>query len=391
MRDFLLFVEKRDRFAVGLFKQFSIEETSTRVLIITPNLEYKRWVLEYIKNRLKDYGKEIRVSTREERAQEDSGLLPRFSFENFVVGPSNEIAYKVCLEVAKNPGSFSPLFLYGGVGLGKSHLLHSIGNLAKSLGYGAVYLSANDFSERLIKSLKSGQVEEFRSRYSQLDILLLDDVQFLSGKERTQVELFRVFEYMQAGDRQLVFVSDRHPKDIADLSERLISRFSSGLVIEMGLDEETKTSIIRHKLLEHGLPQDEEHIRYVCENTGYNVREIEGLIRTLRFTGFKKKPTNEEGKEQIILKLVARSFNLKPEDLRKETKERRVINARQVAMYMCKKLLGMSYAEIGRLFGRADHTAALYSIRRVEERRNSDRRYALMLETFEKNIRKHLP
>lgn len=390
MRDFLLFVEKRDRFAVGLFKQFSIEETPTRVLIITPNLEYKKWVLEYIKNRLKDYGKEIRVSTREERAQEDSGLLPRFSFENFIVGPSNEIAYRVCHEVAKNPGSFSPLFLYGGVGLGKSHLLHSIGNMAKSLGYGVVYLSANDFSERLIKSIKSGQVEEFRSKYSQLDILLLDDVQFLSGKERTQVELFRVFEYMHARDRQLVFVSDRHPKDIADLSERLISRFSSGLIIEMGLDEETKTSIIRHKLLEHGLPQNEEHVRYVSENTGYNVREIEGLIRTLKLTGFKKKPKDEEGKEQIVLRLVARSFNLKPEDLRKETKERRVINARQVAMYMCKKLLGMSYAEIGRLFGRADHTSALYSIRRVEEKKNSDRRYAFMLETLEKNIRKNL-
>jgi len=203
MRDFLLFLENRDRFAVGLFRQFNIEETPSKVIIITPTLEHKRWVLEYIRSRLSDYGKEIFVKSKEEEKKEDvkDGLQPKFSFENFVVGKSNELAYKVCFEVSSNPGSYSPLFIYGGVGLGKTHLLHAIGNRSKALGYKVVYRQASDFSEEMIKNLRQDKMEDFRKLYSSVDLLLLDDVQFLSGKERTQVELFRIFESLQAKER----------------------------------------------------------------------------------------------------------------------------------------------------------------------------------------------
>ena len=270
MRDFLLFLENRDRFAVGLFRQFNIEETPSKVIIITPTLEHKRWVLEYIRSRLSDYGKEIFVKSKEEEKKEDvkDGLQPKFSFENFVVGKSNELAYKVCFEVSSNPGSYSPLFIYGGVGLGKTHLLHAIGNRSKALGYKVVYRQASDFSEEMIKNLRQDKMEDFRKLYSSVDLLLLDDVQFLSGKERTQVELFRIFESLQAKEKQIVFVSDRHPRDIKDVSERLLSRFASGLILEIGLDEDTKLSIVKNKLLLFGLPLDKRYIDYVMENTG---------------------------------------------------------------------------------------------------------------------------
>lgn len=391
MRDFLLFLENRDRFAVGLFRQFLIEETPNRVLIITPTLEQKRWVLEYIRARLSDYQKEILVKSKEEEKRESvkDGLLEKYSFENFVVGKSNELVYKVCYEVSKSPGIYSPLFIYGGVGLGKTHLLHAIGNRAKDLGYKVLYRQANDFSEELIKSLKQGKIEELREYYSKVDILLLDDVQFLSGKERTQVELFRIFEGLQARERQIVFVSDRHPKDIEDISQRLLSRFSSGLLLEIGLDEDTKLSIVKHKLLLFGLPVDKRYVDYVMENTGFSVREIEGFIKTIKLTGIKEEPKRER-KEEKLLFLVARHFNLRVEDLRKDTKERRISTAKQIAMYFCKTILNMSYLEIAKLFGKSDHTYALYAIKRIEEKRLGDKKFEYMLQILEKNVRRVL-
>ncbi|MEJ5338253.1 MAG: chromosomal replication initiator protein DnaA [Aquificaceae bacterium] len=395
MRDFLLFVENRDRFAVGLFRQFRIEETPSRVLIITPTLEYKKWVLEYIRARLSDYGKEILVRSQEEEKKAETtlgdGLSPRYSFDNFVVGRSNQLAHRVCLEVSASPGIYSPLFIYGGVGLGKTHLLHAVGNRAKSSHFRVVYRQATEFSDEMIKSLKEGKIEAFRKAYSGVDLLLLDDVQFLSGKERTQVELFRVFEILQMAEKQIVLVSDRHPKDIRDVSERLLSRFASGLILEIGLDDETKLSIVRHKLLLYGLPTDRKHVDYVMENTGYSVREIEGFIKTLKLTGIREKPSGQtRSREEELIRHVAKYFNLKPEDLRRETKERKVIKARQTAMYFCKTLLHMSYSEIARLFGKPDHTSALYSIRKLEEKKQQDRKFAYMLEMLEKSLRKSL-
>lgn len=396
MRDFLLFVESRDKFAVGLFRQFRIEETPSRVLIVTPTLEQKRWVLEYIRSRLADYRKEILVKAQEEEKKPHQepvtdGLLPKYTFENFVVGSSNQLAYRLCYETSQSPGLYSPLFIYGGVGLGKTHLLHATGNRAKALGYRVIYKQANDFSEEMIKSLKDGKIEEFRRKYSSVDLLLLDDVQFLSGKERTQLELFRVFEALQSAEKQIILVSDRHPKDIKDLSERLISRFTGGLVIEIGLDEETKLSIVKHKLLLFGLPADKRHIDYVMENTGYSVREIEGFIKTLKFTGIKETQSSRgSSKEERLLSLVAKYFSLKPEELRKDTRERKVLLARQTAMYFCRTVLHMSYSEIARLFGKQDHTSALYSIKKVEEKRRQDRKFGYMLDMLEKSLKRSL-
>ncbi len=392
---FLNLIESIDRFAVGIFRQFLIKEEDNRVLIITPNEEYKKWVLAYLNTKLKGFEKNIIVECEKEiktpKVLKDN-LLDKYTFENFVIGPSNELAYKVCLEVSKNPGKvFNPLFLYGKSGLGKTHLLHSIGNRLKQ-NYNVLYTSLMDFSDAMVKALKQNRIEEFRESFLRLDVLLLDDVQFLVGKERTQIELFRIYEKLQAEEKQIVLVSDRHPKDLKDVSERLVSRFESGLIIEIGLDEETKRRIVRQKLILYGLPLDESTIDYIVENTGYNVREIEGFIQTIKVAGFKPKPSKEniEKKVQTVINLVANSFKLNPELLRKETKERKVINAQHIAMYFCKTILHLSYAEISNLFGKKDHTSALYAVKKVEQRRMEDRKFQYMLSFLEKSLKKRL-
>jgi len=397
---FLNLIESMDRFAVGIFRQFLIKEEDNRVLIITPNEEYKKWAIAYLATKLKGFRgnivveceKEAKTTTKKEKQILKNNLLDKYTFDNFVVGPSNELAYKVCLEVSKNPGKlFNPVFLYGRSGLGKTHLLYSIGNRLKQT-HNVLYTSLMDFSDAMVRALKENRIEEFRESFLHLDVLLLDDVQFLVGKERTQIELFRIYEKLQAEEKQIVLVSDRHPKDLKDVSERLISRFESGLIIEIGLDEETKRRIIRQKLILYGLPLDEPTVNYVLENTGYNVREIEGFIQTFKVAGFKPKPNKEnvEKKVETVINLVAKSFKLNPELLRKETKERKVINAKHIAMYFCKTMLNLSYVEISNLFGKKDHTSALYAIKKVEQRRTEDRKFQYMISFLEKSLKKSL-
>ncbi|ADO44412.1 chromosomal replication initiator protein DnaA [Hydrogenobacter thermophilus TK-6] len=394
-QDFLSFIEQADKFAVGIFRQFKIEERDNSVILIAPTEAYKRWAMEYIKSRVFNYGKRIEVRSAGEREKNEaypSNLIEKYSFDNFVVGKANELVYKVCIEVAEYPGSsFNPLFIYGKVGLGKTHLLHAIGNRARDGGYKVIYSPITDFSDEMIAYLKKGQIEAFRNKYSSVDVLLLDDVQFLSGKERTQIELFRVFESIYSKDKQMVLVSDRHPKDLKDISDRLISRFESGLVIEIGLDDETKLSIIKQKLILYGMPLDQKVIDHIFENTGYNVREIEGAIKTLKVVGIKETPKKKSVKDiNFVVEFTARHFKLKPEDLKKEGKERKIINARHIAMYLCKMVLGTSYAEISRYFGKKDHTSAIYSIRKVEEKIRQDRKFKYMMTFLERHLRKEL-
>ncbi len=398
--NFLNLIERLDKFAVGIFRQFLIKEDPDKVLILTPNEEYKKWATAYLSTRLKGFAKSIVIECEgekkepKERENQRTNLLDKYTFENFVIGPSNELAYKVCFEVAKNPGKlFNPLFIYGKSGLGKTHLLHAIGNQLKAQ-YKVLYVPLLDFSDRMVKALKENRVEEFRERFWQLDVLLLDDVQFLVGKERTQVELFRIYEKLQAEERQIVLVSDRHPRDLKDVSERLISRFEGGLLIEIGLDEETKRRIIKQKLILYGLPLDQDTIEYVFDNTGYNIREIEGFVKTLRVGGIKSPPKSEEldkqKKVQLIINSVAKSFKLNPELLKKDTKERKVINARHIAMFLCKTLLNLPYSQIGEFFGKRDHTAVMYAVKKVEQKCREDRKFMYMLSFLEKGIRKSL-
>ncbi len=395
--NFLLLIESLDKFALGIFKQFKIEEDSEKVVLIAPSEEYRKWAIEYTKTKLIGFGKrlEVRLNQEIQSKAKKIGVLEKFTFDNYIVGMANTIVYKVCMEVSEKPGiSFNPLFIYGPVGHGKTHLLHAIGNRAYSLGYSVIYTSINDFSDEMVKAIKKGNAEEFRKKYSEVDVLLIDDVQFLSGKERTQVELFRIFEYMQAKEKQMVLVSDRHPKQLKDVPDRLVSRFEGGLIVEVGLDEETKLSIIKQKLILYGLPVDKRTIDYVHENTGYNVREIEGFIRGVKVKGIEDIPkvSNRQINTSIesVIKFVAKHFKLKQEEILKDTKERKITNAKHIAMYMCKTVLGSSYSEIARYFNKKDHTSVLYSVRKVEEKLREDRKYALMIRFLEKSLKEYL-
>ncbi len=393
---FLLLIEKLDRFALGIFKQFKIEEDSEKVILTAPNEEYRTWAMEYVKNKLLGFGKklEVRLNQDIQSRAKKIGVLEKFTFDNYIVGKANTIVYKVCMEVSEKPGvNFNPLFIYGPVGHGKTHLLHAIGNRAYAFGYSVIYTSINDFSDEMVKAIKKGNAEEFRKKYSEADILLIDDVQFLSGKDRTQLELFRIFEYMQAKDKQMVLVSDRHPKELRDVPDRLVSRFESGLIVEVGLDEEIKLSIIKQKLILYGLPVDKRTIEYVHENTGYNVREIEGFIKSVKVKGIEDIPkvSNKRTNTSIesVVKFVAKHFKLRQEEILKDTKERKITNAKHIAMYMCKTVLGSSYSEIARYFNKKDHTSVLYSVRKVEEKLREDRKYALMIKFLEKSLKEY--
>ncbi|SHK36552.1 chromosomal replication initiator protein DnaA [Thermocrinis minervae] len=389
---FLKLIERLDRLALSIFQKFVIEEYQDHVVLRAPSEEYKAWAENYIRTRLIGFPKRLEVVFEEKHKKGIAyHVVDKYTFDNYVVGPSNELVYKVCLEVAQNPGTaFNPLFIYGGVGLGKTHLLHAIGNLAASKGYKVAYTSANDFSDEMVKFLKADNIEAFREKYTNLDILLLDDIQFLAGKERTQVELFRISEKMMAQDKQIVLVSDRHPKDLKDIPDRLISRFESGLVLQVGLDDKTKLSIIRQKLALMGLPIDEKVVNYIFENTGYNVREIEGAIKTLKVVGVEKTLQSAKEKRNVdldfVVSFVAKSFGLKPSELLKDSREKKIQNARQVSMYLAKKVINCSYVEISRYFGKKDHTTAIYAVKKVEERMRTDRKFNYMVSFLEKSL-----
>ncbi|HEK25496.1 MAG TPA: AAA family ATPase, partial [Hydrogenobaculum sp.] len=211
------------------------------------------------------------------------GISSKYTFDNFIVGKQNEVAYRASLEVATDENSiYNPLFIYGKVGSGKTHLLQAIGNRAYSLGRSVIYISMNDFTEEMVYYLKAGNIISFREKYKGVDILLIDDIQFLSGKERTQMELFNIFNYLFQYNKHIVFASDKHPRDIKDISERLVSRFEGGLLVETSIDDQIKLSIIKQKIQIYGLNVDERLISYIKDNTTNNAREIEGLVLQIK-------------------------------------------------------------------------------------------------------------
>jgi len=285
-------LENADSFAREFLKNFRIDEKEGKVVFVAPNKEYKEWLetllltLEesWIKEKVEILQKEESESPKTQVVEDF--LNPNYSFENFIVGEGNRFAYEIAKEVLENPGYlYNPVFIYGSVGTGKTHLLQAIGNEAKKRGYRVIYSSANDFAEEMVSFLKEGRINEFRNKYKSVDILLLDDVQFLSGKERTQIEFFNIFNTLYLLGRQIVLASDRHPQQLKGVSDRLVSRFEGGILVEIELDPSTKLKIIKEKLKAFGVEPKKEIVEYLLHNTK-NVREIEGKIKLIKLRGF---------------------------------------------------------------------------------------------------------
>ena len=333
---------------------------------------------------------------------------PRYRFGTFVVGSSNQLAYAASLSIAENPsGSFNPLFIYGGAGLGKTHLIQAIGQQIKAVDpqRRVVYMSADSFVTDLIASIRYDKMASFRDRYRTVDALLLDDIQFLAGKERTQEEFFHTFNALYEAQKQIVFTSDAQPKDIPTLEERLRSRFEWGLIADIQPpDLETKVAILRKKAEEKKLDLPHDVALFIAERVRSNIRELEGhLNRVMAFASLTGHKLNVDlVKEALkdlltkdnkpitpadIMKVVAAHYGIKVSDLKSKSNARPIAYPRQVAMYICKELTDLSYPEIGKLFNNKHHSTVMYSVEKIDQLIQDDQQVARTVEMLTKQFR----
>ncbi len=315
-----------------------------------------------------------------------SSLNPNFVFSSFVVGSSNQFAHAASLAVANHPAlTYNPLFIYGAVGLGKTHLLHAIGNtiLENDSQARVRYISAENFTVDLIESLKKDDMPSFRKRYRPLDVLLVDDIQFIAGKDRTQEEFFYTFNALYESHKQVVISSDKYPKDIHNMEERLRSRFESGLVADINHpDLETKVAILYKKADFHKKPIPQDVAIFIASNIKSNIRELEGLLlRIIAYSTFTHREINLELAKEVlkeftynktknftiptIIKTVSTHFNVKVPDLKSRKRSRDISVPRQIAMYLCREYTKASLPEIGKHFGGKDHTTVLFSHKKI--------------------------
>jgi chromosomal replication initiator protein len=316
-----------------------------------------------------------------------SNINPAFTFDNFVEGKSNQLAKAAALQVAENPGgAYNPLFLYGGVGLGKTHLMHAVGNLiTKQRQAKALYLHSERFVADMVKALQNNAINEFKRYYRSVDLLLIDDIQFFAGKERSQEEFFHTFNALLEGQQQIIITSDRYPKEINGIEERLKSRFGSGLTVAVQPPElETRVAILMSKAEQSQVHLPPEVAFFIAKRIRSNVRELEGALKRVianaHFTGsvitldFVQEALRDllAIQEKLvsmdnIIKTVSEYYKIKVSELLSKKRSRSVARPRQVAMALCKELTNHSLPEIGEAFGGRDHTTVLYACRLIKE------------------------
>ncbi|HYE26228.1 MAG TPA: chromosomal replication initiator protein DnaA [Clostridia bacterium] len=321
-------------------------------------------------------------------------LNQRYTFDGFVIGSGNQFAHAAALAVAESPSkAYNPLFLYGGVGMGKTHLMQAIGHEVKKRNPEAsiCYLSSEKFTNELINSLKTDRMVSFRDRFRKVDVLLIDDIQFIAGKERTQEEFFHTFNALHEQMRQIVIASDRPPKELSEFEDRLRSRFEWGLIADIQPpDLETKMAILQKKADSERVVLPSDVANYIASNIRSNVRELEGaLVRLTAYASLTGVPINMQTAQQClknfidqqsrkvtieaIQKAVAEQFGLRLPEIKQKNNSRQIVFPRQIAMYLAKHLTEASLPEIGRQFGGKHHTTVLHSIEKIEEQRKADK------------------
>ena len=335
------------------------------------------------------------------------GLTDRYSFQNFVVGPSNQFAVAACKAVASGHGrSYNPLFIYGGVGLGKTHLLHSIGISAHffDASLSVTYLSSEHFTNEMIRSIRMEQMDSFREKYRNCDILLIDDIQFIAGKERTQEEFFHTFNSLYSRGSQIIVTSDKFPQEISGLEERIQSRFEQGLIADIQPPEmETRVAIISAKAEQEKIIISNDVAFFLATNIRSNVRELEGaLIRLVAYARFNQIPISVElARKQLkaiylersrqvtvssIQRMVANYYNVKIMDMNGNKRTRAISRPRQIAMYLSRKHTSISFPEIGKKFGGKNHTTVINACRNIDRLSKSDPTIRGAIEVIEKSI-----
>lgn len=329
---------------------------------------------------------------------ENSNLISKYKFDSFVVGNNNKLAHAAALAVAESPGEvYNPLYLYGGPGLGKTHLIHSIGHfiLEQNPEKKVLYVTSEEFTNEVIESIRSGNaasMTKLREKYRTVDVLMIDDIQFIIGKDSTQEEFFHTFNVLHSARKQIVLSSDKPPKELETLDERFRSRFEWGLIADIQPpDYETRMAILRKNAENYDKKIDEEIIKYIATNIKSNIRELEGAFnKIIAFTRLNKVDLTIESAEEalkdviypnkareitpnLIINVVAEHFGVRPEDIVSKKRNSEFVQPRQVVMYLCRELTNVSQVNIGRILGKKDHTTVIHGVKKIEaEMQNSE-------------------
>ena len=332
---------------------------------------------------------QVTIAPVESGKKSDSRLNPKYSFDNFVIGGSNRFAHAAAVAVAEAPAkAYNPLFIYGGSGLGKTHLLHAIGHYAESLypGIRIRYVSSEEFTNDFINAIANNRASVFQSRYREIDILLIDDIQFLQGKDSTQEAFFHTFNTLHDHNKQVVITSDLPPKHLTGFEDRMRSRFEWGLITDVQApDLETRIAILRKKAQSERLQVPDDILEYMASKVSSNIRELEGtLIRVTAFSSLNRTPVDLALVQTVLKDLItldednviapvdiinhtAGYFKLTVEDLYGSSRSQAIATARQIAMYLCRELTNLSLPKIGQLFGNRDHTTVMYANKKISE------------------------
>lgn len=334
-------------------------------------------------------------------------LNSRYTFETFVLGSSNQFATAAATAVANNPATtYNPLFIYGGVGLGKTHLINAVGNaiLKKNPEMKVCYYTSEKFMNELINSLRYAKMDEFRTKFRSMDVLLIDDVQFIAGKERTQEEFFHTFNALYDSHKQIVVTSDKFPKEIPGLEERLRSRFEWGLIADIQApDMETKQAILKMKAEQNGIDLPHEVALFLASSVSSNIRELEGyLVRIGAYASLTATPISLTMAQEVlkdilvekrreitveeIQKLVANHYSIKVSDLKSAKRMKALVLPRQIAMYLSRQLTTNSYPEIGERFGGKDHSTIIHAIKKIEKAMEDDYQLRSVINTLRKDL-----
>ena len=385
----------------------SIMEKNIRLIIEAPEQLEEKQVIP----KIKVADEPIKPLFREEKEEEtaESNLNPKYVFENYVMGNSNRFAYAAAQAVANNPATtYNPLFLYGGVGLGKTHLMHAIGNRIKQNdpSMKVLYISSENFTNEIINSIYNKNTEAFRKKYRNIDCLIIDDIQFLKGKEQTQVEFFHTFNDLRDSNKQIIISSDRLPKEIETLEDRMRSRFEQGLIADIQPpDLETRIAILRQKAANDKIEMPNDVLTLLATSITNNIREIEGVYtKIVAYSSLMDVPVTLEITKKIlddmgnivqvkqitfesITQAVAEHYHIKLDELFNKKRTQNIAYPRQIAMYLCRELADMSYPRIGELFGGRDHTTVIHAYEKISNKSKTDNKLQKDLNTLKEILK----
>jgi len=387
-------------------QNFDEEISRVEYIVFSPEVEEK--IFKKPKPQIEEVGQ---VGFPEFSVHPETNLHPRYTFNGFVVGSSNELAYAASLAVAKEVGKkYNPFFVYGGTGLGKTHLIQAIGNEITKTYKNRVkvkYVPSERFVNDVVWAIRSKRMDDIKNKYRTIDVLIIDDVQFIGGKERSEEELFHTFNILHQNNKQIIISSDRPPSAIPVLEERLRSRFEAGMIVDITYpDYEMKVAIIKNKTQEKGFDLSDDISHLIASKIQRNVREIEGVINKLHFyKEYKGKDLDVKTAEEIInntiqqaavninpahiLKCVGQFFEISQNDILNKSRRKEIVLPRQVAMFLLRDILGMSYPDIGEKVGKRDHTTAIHSYEKIAleitKNRDLNQKIILLKELINKN------